>query len=128
MKEIVKFLVLCILALGGIFLYLDYTNKVDIGLQIAQEDKSALKEQTRTVEMYSLTTCGYCTKRREEFDRVGVDYVEFFIDKDASARERLNQKLAANGVPSGSIGTPLFIVNGKILRNNPPLRVLAKYW
>ncbi|QID18009.1 DUF805 domain-containing protein [Nitrogeniibacter mangrovi] len=79
------------------------------------------------VVMYSLTTCGYCRQKREQFDALGVRYVEVFIDTDEGARRALDLKLQSSGHHGGAIGTPIIEVNGTLLLNNPSLDAVADH-
>ncbi len=71
------------------------------------------------IVMYSLSTCGFCAEKRQQFDRMGVRYVELMIDEDPVAEARLNSRLREAGLDSGAIGTPIIEVNGTLLPNNP---------
>lgn len=78
------------------------------------------------IVMYSLTTCGYCTEKRRQFEHMGVRFTEYMIDEDAAAEDRLNAQLQRAGI-TGAIGTPILEVNGQILPNNPSLSILAHH-
>lgn len=73
------------------------------------------------IVMYSLSTCGFCAEKRQQFDSMGVRYVELMIDEDPVAEARLNLRLREAGLDSGAIGTPIIEVNGTLLPNNPGL-------
>jgi glutaredoxin len=79
------------------------------------------------VIMYSLTTCGYCKKKREELHKNNISFTEYFIDKDKARQEELNQKLAKAGFQPRGYGVPIFDVYGTMLPNNPPLRKIVKH-
>jgi glutaredoxin len=79
------------------------------------------------VIMYSLTTCGYCNKKREELHKNNISFTEYFIDKDNARQEELNQKLAKAGFQPRGYGTPIFDVYGVMLPNNPPLNKILKH-
>jgi glutaredoxin len=78
------------------------------------------------IVMYSLTTCGYCTEKRRQFEHMGVRFTEYMIDEDSAAEDRLNAHLQRAGI-TGAIGTPILEVNGQILPNNPSLSILAHH-
>lgn len=78
------------------------------------------------IVMYSLTTCGYCTEKRRQFEHMGVRFTEYMIDEDSAAEDRLNAQLQRAGI-TGAIGTPILEVNGQILPNNPSLSILAHH-
>ncbi len=73
------------------------------------------------VIMYSLTTCGYCKAKVKELDEAGMQYVEYFIDKDPSKKAELSEKLRLAGFEAGGFGVPIFDVHGTMLINNPAL-------
>lgn len=50
------------------------------------------------VELYATDWCGYCAKTRELFEKNGIEYVEFDIEKDAEAHARF-KAMGGNGVP-----------------------------
>ncbi len=101
------------------------------GLKATQHDDEAAflarydARRDRLV-MYSLTTCGYCTEKRRQFERMGVYVTEYMIDEDSAAEDRLNDRLQRAGI-TGAIGTPILEVNGQILPNNPSLSILAHH-
>ncbi|HPR05028.1 MAG TPA: DUF805 domain-containing protein [Denitromonas sp.] len=80
------------------------------------------------ITMYSLTTCGYCDKKRALFDDLGVRYHEVFIDTDASAQRLMWSKLRASGWRDGGVGTPTLEVNGVMLPNNPSLEQMSEHF
>ncbi len=101
---------------------------VSLGEQSGRSATSSSSvSQSHQLVMYSLTTCGYCTIKRQELQRAGIPFTEYFIDKDISARQRLNEKLQKAGIQGGSIGTPLFEVNGQMITGNPPFQKLQTY-
>lgn len=80
------------------------------------------------IVMYSLTTCGYCDRKRAEFDALGVRYREVFIDTDRAAGETMWAKLRAGGWTGGGVGTPTLEVNGVMLPNNPSLEQMSRHF
>ena len=81
---------------------------------------------TRVV-MYSLTTCGFCTAKRQELRANGIPFVEFFLDTDPALMQEFSGRLQAAGVPPGPIGTPTLEVNGVMLPNNPSMDTIRKH-
>jgi glutaredoxin len=71
------------------------------------------------IVMYSLTTCGFCVQKRQEFHANGIPFVEYFMDTDPAREDEFMAKLVAQGFQSGYFGTPSFDVNGKMMVNNP---------
>lgn len=80
------------------------------------------------IEMFSLSTCGYCAEKRRLFERMGVRYTEYIIDTDPAAEARLEQRLRSAGLSSSdALGTPIIDVNGTFLPNNPDLEEIARH-
>lgn len=77
--------------------------------------------------MYSLTTCGYCTQKREELQRERVRFTEYFIDKDRVKDEEMMAKLRASGDTRNYITVPVFDVYGYMITNNPSVEVLKEH-
>ena len=73
------------------------------------------------VIMYSLTTCGFCKQKASELQAAGIEYQEYFIDKDTGRREELTAKLKSAGFAPRTWGTPILDVKGVMLPNNPSL-------
>lgn len=57
----------------------------------------------RKVVMYATDWCPYCARARAHFRKHGIDYVEFDIEKSASARAQ-HQRLGGRGVPLILVG------------------------
>ncbi len=55
------------------------------------------------VVMYSTDWCGYCKQARHYFEKNDIDFVEYNIDKNRTAR-RAYKKLGAKGVPVILVG------------------------
>jgi len=64
------------------------------------------------VVMYSSTTCGYCTKAREWFNELDIEFVEYFIDQDADAAKRHSRL--------GMTVTPTIIVGDSVIKGFRP--------
>ncbi len=79
------------------------------------------------IVMYSLSTCGFCAEKRQQFDSMGVRYVEHIIDEDPVAEARLNARLRDAGLDNGAIGTPIIEVNGTLLPNNPGFGEIGRH-
>lgn len=129
MKPLFQFLGLSLLFLIAIVAYLVFDNPIrDIGGPSRASIEKMVAEQEHEVIMYSLTTCGYCTAKRKEFDRYGVKYTEHFLDRDRAIVHQVSRKLALLGNTTGNVGTPLFEINGQLIQGNPPIQTLAQYW
>ena len=77
--------------------------------------------------MYSLTTCGYCTQKRQELERGRVRFTEHFIDKDRVKDDEMMAKLRASGDTRNYITVPVFDVYGYMITDNPSYDKLIKY-
>ncbi|MCP4186490.1 MAG: DUF4124 domain-containing protein [Gammaproteobacteria bacterium] len=55
------------------------------------------------VVMYSTDWCGYCKQARRYFEKNDIDFVEYDIEKNRTAR-RAYKKLGAKGVPIILVG------------------------
>jgi len=68
------------------------------------------------VVLYSTSWCGYCAKTRRFFKRNKITYVEYDIEKSATAKRQYDDL--------GGGGVPLVLVNRQIVRGyNPSLIV-----
>jgi len=79
------------------------------------------------IVMYSLTTCGYCTQKREELKRERVHFTEYFIDKDRAKNDEMRKKLSAVGDNRNYITVPVFDVYGYMMVGNPSMQVIQSY-
>jgi glutaredoxin len=55
------------------------------------------------VIMYATTWCGYCKQARKFFERNGISYVEYDVERDRDAW-RENRRLGGGGVPTIVVG------------------------
>lgn len=53
--------------------------------------------------MYSTSWCGYCKKARAYFDDHNIDYTDYNIEKNATAKQEY-QAMGATGVPVIIVG------------------------
>ena len=88
-----------------------------------REDTPKTKSYRRTekrsygnidVIMYMTSWCGYCRKAREYIHSLGVNLVEYNIEKDAHKREEMSRK------SGGPTGVPLIDVERIIIRGYSP--------
>lgn len=94
--------------------------------QLNQGGYNSQQTGTNQVIMYSLTTCGYCDQKRAQLKQEGIQFTEYFLDKDQRQTELLWQKLRQTGY-RGGVGTPTFEVNGVLLPNNPSMAVIKSH-
>lgn len=119
-------LVLVALALGaGVILSTSMRSSPGVAPLDAQSSMPSY--QPARVVMYSLTTCGYCNRKRAELKANGIPFVEHFVDQDRARQRELFDKLQASGFRGGVVGTPTFEVNGTMLPNNPSLSTIRKH-
>ncbi len=78
------------------------------------------KKQTREqVVMYSTEWCGYCRKARNYFSERKINFVEYDIEKDASANAQFKK--------AGGRGVPLILVGDKKMSGFSEQRFTAIY-
>lgn len=75
------------------------------------------------VVIYGAEWCGACHEAAKYFRRKGIAYVEKDIEKDPAAAREMQQKLARNGLHTGSI--PVLDVRGKVIVGFSPGQVDA---
>ena len=63
-----------------------------------------------TVELYAIASCPYCAAAREDFEWRGVDYVEYDVEHDREAYERMLQ------LSGGNHTVPVIVEEGKPVR------------
>ena len=61
-----------------------------------------------TLELFSSKTCPYCRQIREELEWDALDYVEYDVDRDRAARERLIELVGANAM------VPVLVEDGAV--------------
>lgn len=60
------------------------------------------------ITVYSAAWCAFCHAAKEYFDKLGVEYTEKDVEKDAQAAEESVSK-------SGQMGIPVIDINGTII-------------
>ncbi|MBK8593060.1 MAG: glutaredoxin family protein, partial [Sandaracinaceae bacterium] len=65
------------------------------------------------IVLYGAAWCGACRQARQFFEREGIAFVDRDIERDPGARDEMNQKARAAGVPT--TGIPVIDVRGTIL-------------
>lgn len=71
----------------------------------AQVNKMAT---TSKVKIYSTPTCFYCKKAKEFLKENKIEYEEFNVAEDESAREEMIEK-------SGQMGVPVIMIGNRII-------------
>ena len=77
-------------------------------------DFSGLKYEP--VVLYSTSWCGYCAKTRRFFERNKINYVEYDIEKSATAKRQYDNL--------GGGGVPLVLVDRQLVRGYNPSKVV----
>jgi glutaredoxin len=75
------------------------------------------------VIVYGAEWCGACHQAMRYLRSKGIPYVEKDVEKDPSAAREMQQKLAKNGLHSGSI--PIIDVRGKVMIGFNPAEIDA---
>ncbi|OZG74432.1 glutaredoxin family protein [Hahella sp. CCB-MM4] len=79
------------------------TIKLEVNTYSSVSYDTSVFDTGRQVVMYSTSWCGYCKKAREYFHANHINYVDYDIENDDSARRRYDQ-LGAKGVPVILVG------------------------
>lgn len=61
-----------------------------------------------SVKIYSTPECPWCKKAKEFFKENNIEYVDFNVGEDASARKEMIEK-------SGQMGVPVIDIDGTII-------------
>lgn len=75
--------------------------------EIPTANEMALAYQHSPIEMYTTSWCSYCRQARTYMKTHNIPFVEYDIEKDNSAKQRMRQ--LNGGKPSG---VPFFAING----------------
>lgn len=70
-------------------------------------DRDAASSGSAEVTLYVTSWCGYCRAARSYFDRVGVPYEEYDIEKDPVGKFKYDQY--------GVRGVPLIVINDEVI-------------
>jgi glutaredoxin 3 len=62
---------------------------------------------SKPVELYTTSGCPYCAAAREDLEWRGIEYVEYDVEHDAQARERMSQ------LTGGARTVPVIVEEGK---------------
>jgi mycoredoxin len=60
------------------------------------------------LELFATKTCPYCSEVRERLDADGLEYVEYDVDADRTARARLSELVGANAM------VPVLVEDGRV--------------
>jgi len=77
--------------------------------------------------VYSLSYCGYCKKLSSEMTAAGIDFVEYYVDKDKKRSDELQEKLAAQNM-GGGILMPVVDLGDVFLPNRPTIAEVESYF
>lgn len=102
-----------LLIIVGLFIGLSQLSFVQ-DVMSPPRDFSKLKYEP--VVMYSTSWCGYCAKTRRFFERNNINYVEYDIEKSASAKREYDNL--------GDGGIPLVLVDRQLVRGYNPSKVV----
>ncbi|MFH0725196.1 MAG: glutaredoxin family protein [Pseudomonadota bacterium] len=80
------------------------------------------------VILYSLSFCGYCKKLSTEMANAGIDFVEYYVDKDKSKSDQLQKKLKDHGIQGGGITMPVVDMGDVFLPNRPSISEVERYF
>lgn len=80
------------------------------------------------IVMYSLSYCKFCKSLSDELNDAGIEFVEYYVDKDKEKNDELTQKLIANKVPGGNIKMPVVDLGVVILPNRPSFAEIETYF
>lgn len=122
MRILLLILVICA---GGFF----YKNPETLNLKswgLQQITGAPPGKQTVMVEMYSLTTCGYCIRMARNMQAAGIRFVRYDMDTNLQYMQQLNQRLINAGQRPGG-GVPILFVGNQIFRGEVPISTLEAY-
>ena len=75
----------------------------------AQDSRLGALSRRVPITMYSTSWCGVCKRARRYFQREGISFKEYDVDKDAQARDVYLQLNPRRSVPTITIGDQLMI-------------------
>lgn len=79
------------------------------------------------IVMYSLSTCGYCTQKREQLKSNHIRFKEYFIDKDRGKENEMLSKLKASGDTRNYYTVPVLDIYGYMIPGNPSYKTIESY-
>ena len=84
--------------------------------------------QNDEIIMYSLSYCKFCKSLSDELNNSGIEFDEYYVDKDKTKRDKLTQTLIKNKIPGGSIKMPVVDLGVVILTNRPSFSEIKSYF
>lgn len=75
--------------------------------------KLAAAFQGKPVEMYATSWCGYCRQARNYMQQHNIPFVEYDIEKDSAAKQRMQRLKGDRVTDSNKVGVPFFVANGR---------------
>ncbi len=109
-----------------VLMFAHYEDEVLEKLNI-ERYKPYISGGSNEIVMYSLTTCGYCTKKRNVFNDNHIKYTEYFVDRDRNKENEMIEKLKAAGIKSNHYTVPVFDVYGYMMPGNPSFKTIQRY-
>lgn len=73
----------------------------------ARHQMQATATGATSVQIYTTESCGYCKKAKAHMQEKGIQYVEYDVEKDESARDAFRKY--------GGRGVPLMVVGEKVI-------------
>ncbi|NCO02812.1 MAG: hypothetical protein GW903_01310 [Alphaproteobacteria bacterium] len=86
-------------------------------LEPAYENLTLAQGQCSVITMYSMSWCGYCRIKREEFKQNNIAFREFVLDEDPAANAAFSRKM--KDLRIRKYGYPTFFINDKYVLNYP---------
>jgi len=80
--------------------------------------------QCSVIEMYSMSWCGYCRIKRQEFQSRNIAFNEYILDQDPAAERGFKRKMKQMNIRR--YGYPTFFINGLYTKNFPTDSLLKK--
>lgn len=77
--------------------------------KMKQERMAEMETREPQVEVFTTSTCPYCTKLKAWLDEQGVDYVEHDVASDREQAMRMIRTTGQQGVPQTFVGDQAII-------------------
>jgi len=81
--------------------------------------------QTVSVDMYALTTCGHCKNMARKMTEAGIKFSRYDIDANPSRVPELNQRMQNAGfLPGGSV--PIIFIGRHVFSGEVPIDTIEE--